>query len=526
MVTMASKMPVVTGYSAMELAESMFGSGIKIMSATYTGDPHSAGIYSNAEKFAPGVVPSDTGVILSTGRASDFTNSTDEANQTASKSYNSYGLDGDKDMNAIAGAKTYDASIFEAKFVPDGSVLTMQVTFSSEEYLEYVGSGFNDAVGVWVNGEKAKLTVGDGDLSIDNINDKSNSQLYIDNAKDQFNTEMDGFTVTLTLKAKVTPGQVNSIKIGIADAGDAAYDSNLLIAGDSIQTELVAGDDAFEIGTNKHGDTKVTVDLLSNDKDLSGGKLTITEINGQPVVAGSVVTLPSGLEIVVNGDGTITLVADDSDKVGEASFSYEVTNSKGMTDVGIVKGTVIPCFVAGASIATARGPVPIENVHVGDLVLTLDHGFQPVRWHGARSVRSNGAMAMVRIPAGAFGAHGGFCVSPQHRLLLSGWRAEHYLGTPDILVKAVHLVKLGALAQDQSGSEVVYHHLMFDRHEIILSDGLWSESYHPGPMTLQDAGIRAEILILFPGLARDSAAGYGPLARPECSLREAAVLIG
>ena len=95
----------------------------------------------------------------------------------------------------------------------------MQISFSSEEYLEYVGTGFNDAVGVWVNGVKATLTVGTGDISINNINPGSNGNLYVDNANDGFNTEMDGFTVTLTLKAPVNAGQVNTIKIGIADGG-------------------------------------------------------------------------------------------------------------------------------------------------------------------------------------------------------------------------------------------------------------------------------------------------------------------
>ena len=57
----------------------------------------------------------------------------------------------------------------------------MQIVFSSEEYLEYVDSGFNDVVGVFVNGQPAQLTVGTGEISIDNINDQTNSNLYIDN---------------------------------------------------------------------------------------------------------------------------------------------------------------------------------------------------------------------------------------------------------------------------------------------------------------------------------------------------------
>lgn len=519
----ASKLPVDTSASAMQMAESMFGSGIKIVGASYSGDPASSGVFSKGLTVAPGVTPSDTGVILSTGRAADVTNAKGEANQTASRSTDTKGVDNDQDLNDIAGVKTYDAAILQAEFVPAGSVLTMQITFSSEEYLEYVGSGFNDAVGVWVNGQKAELTVGNGDISIDNINPKSNANLYIDNAKDQFNTEMDGFTVTLTLKAPVKPGAVNTIKIGIADGGDATYDSNLLIAADSVQTAVVAEDDSFTV---KRGDETI-VDLLGNDSNLTGGKLTITRINGEPVFAGSKITLPSGLDIVVNGDGTITLATDASDPYGPASFSYEVTGNGFITDVGFVTGQIVPCFVAGARIDTARGRVPVEEVKVGDLVRTLDDGWQPVRWHGARRVPSKGAMAAVRIPGGTFGDHGALSVSPQHRLHFVGWQAELYCGDAEVLVKAIHLVRAGRLQQDVSGAPVTYHHLLFDRHQIICAEGLWSESYHPGPMTLNDhdAETRDEILALFPELAV-TGHGYGPAARPEVPGHVAALLCG
>jgi hypothetical protein len=511
----ATKLPVDTSASAMKMAEAMFGSGIKIVGASYSGDPLSSGIYSKGLTVAPGVTPSDSGVILSTGKAGDFTNTKGEANQTASRSTDTKGVDDDQDLNAIAGVKTFDAAIFKADFVPDGSVLTMQISFSSEEYLEYVGSGFNDAVGVWVNGQKAELTVGNGDISINNINPTSNGNLYVDNAKDQFNTEMDGFTVTLTLKAPVKPGEVNTIKIGIADGGDATYDSNLFIAADSVQTAVVAVDDGFVV---KRGDETV-VDLVGNDGNATGGTLTITKINGINVSAGSKISLPSGLDLVVNADGTITILTDASDQLGEASFSYEVSGGGFITDVGFVTGKIVPCFVAGVRIDTARGALAVEEVRVGDLVRTLDDGWQPVRWHGVRRVPSRGALAAVRIPAGTFGDHGALAVSPQHRLHFAGWQAELYCGEAEVLVKAIHLVRSGRLQRDVSGAPVSYHHLLFDRHQIICAEGLWSESYHPGPTTIgdHDPDMRDEIFALFPELAANLDA-YGPSARPEAPL--------
>lgn len=517
----AAKLPVETGVNATRMAETMFGPGIKIVGATYSGDPNSAGIYSQGNTISPDATPSDTGVILSTGRASDFTNATGEANQIASRTTDTSGADGDADLNALAGSQTYDAAIFQADFIPDGSTLTMQITFSSEEYLEYVGSGFNDAVGIWVNGQKAELTVGNGDISIDNINPNRNGNLFVDNRQDQYNTEMDGFTVTLTLKAPVIPGKVNHIKIGIADGGDAAYDSNLLIAADSIQTAVVAGDDSFTIGQN----SQVTVNLLGNDANTGGGTLMITKINGIPVTAGSHITLSSELEIVVNADGTITAISDWDDPLGGTSFSYEVTNGDGITDVGFVTGEVVPCFVAGTRIETSRGPVKVEDVLVGDLVLTFDHGFRPVRWHGVRTVPALGPLAPVAIPAGTFGDHGALAVSPQHRIHLTGWRAELYTGEAEVLVRAAHLVRAGRLRQREGGI-VTYHHLLFDRHEIIRSEGLWTESYYPGPTTLSghDAEVQEELLSLFPELG-ENPESYGLSARPEVRAHVAALLI-
>lgn len=518
----AAKLSVETGLDPFKMAEQMFGAGITIVDASYQGDPLSAGIYSGADKSTPGVAPSDQGVILSTGHAGDFTNASGGANQHDGTSSDTHGVDGDARLTDIAGAKTFDGAIFEAKFIPLGEMLTMQVTFSSEEYMEFAGSGFNDAVGVWVNGEKAQLTVGDGDVSINNINAWSNSPLYVDNADGSHNTEMDGFTVTLTLKAHVKPGEVNDIRIGIADGGDAVYDSNLMIAGHSVQTEVVAADDTYELGPHD----KTTINLTENDADASKTGLFITKINGVSVHEGSHVILQDGTEVVVNGDGTITLITDGHEHAGDQTFSYEVSNGHGVTDVGFVHGH-IACFVAGARIATDEGLIAVEALRPGDLVVTLDHGSQPLRWVAHRAVASQGAHAAVSIPAGTFGDHGALRVSPQHRLLMSGWQAELYCGEGEVLVKAAHLVRAGLLRQDHSGCPVTYYHLLFDQHEIVNAEGLWSESYFPGPQTLgsHDEGALAEVFALFPELQVNPKA-YGLPARPEADARAARLWSG
>lgn len=516
----ATKLLVETGIDADKMAQAMFGPSIKIVSSSFQGDPASAGLWSGGDKVAGDLTPSDQGVILSTGRAADITNASGEANQSDSWTTDTKGVDNDADMNDVAGTKTFDGAIFKADFVPRGSTLTMQVTFSSEEYQNLSVTGWNDAVGIWVNGEKMQMTVGKGDITVNNINGASNKDLYVNNSADQFNTEMNGFTVTLTLRAPVKAGEVNSIKIGIADGGDAAYDSNLLIAGHSIETPVVAYDDKFEM---ELGD-KAVVDLVGNDDPNGNGTLMITKINGQPVKAGDIVTLANGVEVVVNADGTVTLVADPDDKPGETSFSYEVSDEAGNTDTGLVQGNVVPCFVAGTRIATPTGPRPVEDLRPGDMVLTLDHAAQPVRWAGSVVAAGSGTTAPILIPAGAFGSHDAVWLSPQHRVCLAGWGAELVTSAPQILVRARHLVAAGIACCRDTGP-VHYVHVMFDRHEVIAANGLWCESYRPGPASLagHSRAVQDELFALFPDLARDRAAGHAALARPEAHLHEVVV---
>lgn len=74
----ATQLPVNTNASATQMAETIFGDGVTVVGASYTGDRDSSGIYSNGDSVSPDVTPGDTGVILSTGDAGDFTNRTNK----------------------------------------------------------------------------------------------------------------------------------------------------------------------------------------------------------------------------------------------------------------------------------------------------------------------------------------------------------------------------------------------------------------------------------------------------------------
>lgn len=504
------------------MAQTIFGDGVTIVGASYTGDRDSSGIYTNGDSIAPGVTPGDTGVMFSTGDLRGFTNNNPgQSNQSSGTTTNSSGPNNNPDFNAAAGARTFDASYLDVDFIPTGDVMTMQFVFASEEYPEYASGAFQDFVGVWINGTLVDLAVGDGDVDPNNLNAGSNGNLFIDNTGDQFNTEMDGFTVTMTLTIPVNSGQINSIRIGIADVSDNRYDSTLLIAADSVQTTLIANDDT----SNLFPTGSKTLDLLANDINSTGaGVMMITHINGQPVVAGDTITLNSGQQVTLNADGTVTVVGDGD--VETFNFTYRVESSSGESDVGFVTVDSIPCFVAGTLIATPDGEVPVEDLNPGDLVITKDEGAQPLRWIGSRTVAADGEFAPIRIRAGTFGDHRELLLSPLHRVLIRDSLAELLFGEGEVLVAARDLVNDHSVCR-VGGGMVDYVHILFDRHQVVFSEGLETESFLPGPQTAKsfEAEIVEEICNLFPEIDPLTGAGYSPAARRTLKRYEARLLI-
>lgn len=165
-----------------------------------------------------------------------------------------------------------------------------------------------------------------------------------------------------------------------------------------------------------------------------------------------------------------------------------------------------PCFVAGTLIETGTGPMPVELIRPGDLVRTLDHGMQPVRWVGQKDVPGDGMMAPVLIRAGALGNWRDLWVSPQHRMLVGDWRSELYFGQGQVLVAALHLAN-GDTIRQIGQRRVRYVHLAFDRHEVVWAEGIPSESLYLGGEALATLGwaARAEIEVLFGDLLREGA---------------------
>ncbi|QFQ88079.1 hemolysin [Paracoccus kondratievae] len=169
------------------------------------------------------------------------------------------------------------------------------------------------------------------------------------------------------------------------------------------------------------------------------------------------------------------------------------------------------CFVAGTLIETENGFVPVETLQVGDKVMTRDNGLQPIRWIGsiklkAAALKASPKLMPIRIRAGALGdgvPSSDLLVSPQHRVLVRSKIAQKMFGTMEVLVAAKQLLQLDGVDIATDLAEVEYFHILFERHEVVNSNGALTESLYTGPQALRSVGkaAREEIFALFPQLS-------------------------
>ena len=293
---------------------------------------------------------------------------------------------------------------------------------------------------------------------------------------------------------------------------------NLIYGGD--------GNDTIYSGTGAD-----TIYGGENDEDLFHGAAPGDHIDGGSGTDVDYDTLdlrgsaPEGgrLEVIYSDDdpedGTVNFFDADDEFTGSATFE-DIEN-------------VIPCFTPGTLIATPKGERLVEELRAGDRIITRDNGIQEIRWTGARQMNAQelaraAHLRPVLIQKGSLGyglPERDMLVSPNHRVLVNNDKTALYFEEREVLVAAKHLVGLkGIDTVDTMGT--TYIHFMFDRHEVVLSDGSWTESFQPGHQTLDGLGNaqRNEIFELFPELQEEEGVSNYAAARRTLKRHEAALL--
>lgn len=209
-----------------------------------------------------------------------------------------------------------------------------------------------------------------------------------------------------------------------------------------------------------------------------------------------------------------TVVGFASEKVIDPSvnytidFDYDFLGLNFDNNPSVPYANLVACFATGTQIETTGGrQVAVEDLRVGDLIQTADHGPSPLLWVGTRawSLRgddSDPGQQPIRIAAAALGnglPAQPLIVSPQHRLLVRSRIAERMFGHTEVLIAAKHLTGCAGIDHATDIETVTYIHLMLPSHEVIFANGAPAESFFAGPQALKDLTPpdRTRVLALF-----------------------------
>jgi Hint domain len=133
------------------------------------------------------------------------------------------------------------------------------------------------------------------------------------------------------------------------------------------------------------------------------------------------------------------------------------------------------CFLAGTRIKTAEGEINIEELRIGDSVLTGSGEAKPIKFIGRRRVsrertgpwNGEGPVKISRFTIDGKAPHSDLYVSPEHAIYIDG-----------ILIRASNLINGVTIVADAKPDALSlnYLHIELDTHEAILAEGLAVES--------------------------------------------------
>ena len=235
------------GSAGVLVQNTLLGNGVTVSNITFNGAPISIGTFTAAGTN----LGMASGIVMTTGTIHQGSDGPHGPNNSESSGVDN-GAPGYALLNTIAGADTYNAAVLQFDFVPYSDTVRFNYIFASEEYLEFVGSEFNDAFAFFISGPGitglqniARLPNGQG-VAINNVHSAgsnpfgnfpaSNGSFYVNNDNGA-SIQYDGFTKTLTAESKVECGETYHLIICIADAGDGKWDSGIFLEANSLESD-------------------------------------------------------------------------------------------------------------------------------------------------------------------------------------------------------------------------------------------------------------------------------------------------
>ena len=237
------------GWNADSLVRNiLLDNGVTISNARFNGSDrviecNSIGIFETGP--TPTNIQMESGLIIATGGISVAVGPNNDEGLSVPNTCGNYY---DNDLASIASGEPNDVAVLEFDFIPWDNNVTFNFVFGSEEYMEYVGTYFNDVFGFFVEGinpmggyydhQNMALIPGTTEVvSINNVNLNHNSEYYIDNSWGP-TIQFDGFTTLIEVSFNVVPMSNYHIKMAICDVVDEMYDSGVFLEAHSFSTNF------------------------------------------------------------------------------------------------------------------------------------------------------------------------------------------------------------------------------------------------------------------------------------------------
>lgn len=298
-----------SGNNPQGLVDALIGSTVSGLiidstSISLTASDNSAVNFYDGSLAALGI---GSGLLLTTGTTPGLTNTIGWFGQSNGGAvFNNGDPAIDAVVNSVFKTKSYDATTLEFKFTavdPKATSITFDVVFGSEEYPEWVDQ-FVDCAVVLVNGVNYALFNHNVNNPLSVVTANLNAGYFQDNANGLLPIEYDGVSHVLKIIAPILPGQVNQIKIGIADTGDHIYDSGLFISNLCADTMPGSGIVVVQnVGTAAND--VVTGSIQDEFINLKGGDDTAYSGGGDDIVVGG-----GGNDSIFGGTGNDVLEGD------------------------------------------------------------------------------------------------------------------------------------------------------------------------------------------------------------------------
>jgi len=269
---LAAQVSVSSNPAAQVMAQMLAGQGVTVTNPTLNCPTDAYGIFSAGVSN----LGLDSGIILTTGRAETQSTYYGVNGFAGNFASTNNGSPGDVQLNTLAGQNTHDACALEFDVTPGGDTLSFSYVFGSEEYTNATCGQYNDAFAFFISGpgitgmQNIALVPGTTiPVTINSINSgipgAGNSiaacnamgpgspftSYYVDNGNGTTITYR-GMTTVLQAIRSVTPCNTYHLKIVIADAGNATYDSGVFLKAGSLQTTSFKAR-AVGVGVNTSG---------------------------------------------------------------------------------------------------------------------------------------------------------------------------------------------------------------------------------------------------------------------------------